>query len=306
MLNIFVILVTYNGAKWINKCLESLFHSTVPLKIIVIDNASGDDTREKVKDGFPGVDLIESSVNLGVCKGNNIGIKKAYDLGATHFFLLNQDAWVEPDTIGKLVARQQRDMGYGVLSPLHLNGEGNALDFNFSTCIIPSKCSGLYSDFCLNKLKDTIYKVDFVNSAAWLLSRQCIEKVGGFNPSFFQYGDDDNYIHRVHYFGFKVGIYPLTKIFHDRENRSESVYDEPFERFKRRNLSKYSNPLEKHNIDRDRKRLMMLSILRLLQGNLDTFKLVWRQHKILREIAPSVKENLFRSMQGAPLCFLNN
>jgi GT2 family glycosyltransferase len=306
MLNIFIIVVSYNGGKWITKCLKSLLDSTVPLKIIVIDNASADDTCEKIRNEFPEVDLIESAFNMGVCKANNTGIKKAYDLGATHFFLLNQDAWVEPDTIGKLVVQQQKNAEFGVLSALHLNGEGDALDFNFSTCLIPSKCPGLYSDFCLNKIKDTIYKVAFVNSAAWLLSKQCIEKVGGFNPSFFQYGDDDNYIHRVHYFGFKVGIYPLTKIFHDRENRSKGIYDEPFEKFKRTNILKYSNPLRKDHIEEERRRLMVSAIWQLLQGRTDLCKSFWKQHKILKEIEPVIKENLSRSTQGVPLCFLNN
>jgi GT2 family glycosyltransferase len=306
MINIFTIIVTYNGSEWIDKCLKSLLDSTLDLKIIVIDNGSVDDTCEKIRNGFSEVDLIESAFNSGVCKANNIGIKKAYDLGATHFFLLNQDAWIEPDTIEKLVAQQQENTGYGVLSPLHLNGQGNALDLNFSTYIIPSKCPGLYSDFCLNNIKDTIYKVDFVNSAAWLLNRQCIEKVGGFNPSFFQYGDDDNYIHRVHYFGFKVGIYPLSKIFHDRENRNKTIYDDPLEKFKRRNLLKYSNPLRKHNITRDKIRLIISATLQLLQGRIDSFKFVWKQYKILNEIGPAIKKNLSQSIKDVPLCFLNN
>jgi GT2 family glycosyltransferase len=306
MLNIFTIIVTYNGSKWIDKCLESVLNSTVPVRIIVVDNASSDDTPKKIRNGFPEVDLIESPFNSGVCNGNNTGIKKAYDLGATHFFLLNQDAWIEPGTIEKLVAQQQENTEYAVLSPLHLNGNGDALDFNFSNYIIPSKCPDLYSDFCLNNIRDKIYKVDFVNSAAWLVNRKCIEKVGGFNPSFFQYGDDDNYIHRVHYFGFKVGIYPLTKIFHDRENRNKGIYDESLEKFKRTNLLKYSNPIRKDNIDRDRERLMISAIWQLLQGHIDLYKSFRKQHRILKEIAPATKKNLSLSVQGVPLCFLDN
>jgi N-acetylglucosaminyl-diphospho-decaprenol L-rhamnosyltransferase len=305
MINIFAIIVTYNGAKWIEKCLASIMDSTLTVKIIIMDNGSKDDTRAKIKNKFPQVDIVESSTNLGVCKANNTGIKKAYDLGATHFFILNQDAWIETDTIEKLVVQQQKNIGYGVLSPLHLNGCGNALDFNFSTYIIPSKCPGLYSDFCLNSVKDEIYPVEFVNSAAWLVSRECIEKVGGFNPSFFQYGDDDNYIHRVHYFGYKVGVYPLARMFHDREKRSKGIYDEPLEKFKRTNLLKYSNPLRKDNIDSDRWKLMASAILYLLRGRIDLYKSFWKQYKILKEIAPSAKQNLSRSMQGGPLCFLN-
>jgi GT2 family glycosyltransferase len=220
------------------------------------------------------------------------------------FFLLNQDGWVERDTIEKLVVHQRENREYAVLSPLHLNGQGNALDFEFSTYIIPPKCPGLYSDFSLNNIKDRIYKVDFVNSAAWLLSRECIEKVGGFNPSFFQYGDDDNYIHRVHYFGFEVGVYPLSKIFHDRENRGKGIYDEPMQRFKRINILKYSNPFRKDNINRDRRRIIVSAILQLLQGDIELSKSFWKQYKILKEITPLAKENLSRSIQGIPLCFL--
>src|SRR6476469_8833405 len=120
MVNIFTIIVTYNGSKWIDKCLGSVLNSTVPVRIIVVDNASSDDTPKKIRNGFPEVDLIESPFNSGVCKANNIGIKKAYDLGATHFFLLNQDAWVERDTIEKLVVHQRENREYAVLSPLHL------------------------------------------------------------------------------------------------------------------------------------------------------------------------------------------
>ncbi len=306
MINVFVIIVTYNGFEWVDKWFKSLLNSTIPLKIIVIDNGSVDGTCEKIRKHFAEVDLIESTSNLGFGQANNIGIKKAYDLGATHFFLLNQDAWMEPDTIEKLIIKQKENNEFGILSPVHLNGRGDALDSNFSTCIIPSKCRSLYSDFYLNSIQDKIYEIDFVNAAAWLLSRKCIEKVGGFSPSFFQYGEDDNYIHRAHYFGVKVGIYPLSKIFHDRENRNKSIYDEPLEKFKRRNLSKYSNPLGKYNIDSDKRRLIMSATLQLLQGHIDSFKFVRKQYKILNEIAPSIKENLSRSIKGVPLCFLDN
>ena len=149
MTNVFAIIVTYNGAKWISKCLQSVADSTIPVKILVVDNGSDDNTRQKIKEDFPAAELIVSDLNIGFGQANNMGIKKAYADGASHFFLLNQDAWIEQDTIEKLVAQQQKNKEYGVLSPLHLNGQGMALDFEFSTCIVPSKCPGLYSDFCL-------------------------------------------------------------------------------------------------------------------------------------------------------------
>ena len=236
------IIVTYNGLKWIDKCLTSLLLSDYKVKIIVIDNLSTDGTPEYISKNFSHVHLIKSKENVGFGKANNIGIIKACQDGSDYFFLLNQDAWVENDTIRKLVTHLHKSPEYGLISPMHLNGEGTALDYNFSNYISPWACKNLYSDIFLNNIKDEIYEIQFVNAAAWLISKECIEKVGGFSPVFFQYGEDDNYIHRVLYHGFKIGIYPLTRIFHDRENRILLNPDQNIGLEKRHILIKYSNP----------------------------------------------------------------
>jgi GT2 family glycosyltransferase len=306
MINVFAIIVTYNGSRWIDRALQSVLDSMIKVNVIIVDNHSQDDTCEKVRKSFPHVTLMKMHRNLGFGQGNNAGIKKAYDSKASHFFLLNQDAWVEPDSIEKLVSQQKENNGYGVLSPLHFTQEGDALDANFSSYINSSAYTDLYSDICLNKIKDTIYPTAFVNAAAWLLSRECVERVGGFSPSFFHYGEDDNYIQRVQYYGYKAGIYPLSRIYHARGNRNGTRYEEPLEKFKRIKLLKYSNPLLKHDINSDRRKLMMSCGWQLLQGRFDAFRSTQKQYKILKEIAPSVKENFLRSVQGKPLCFIEN
>ena len=52
-----------------------------------------------------------------------------------------------------------------------------------------------------------------------MISKDCLEKVGGFNPTFYHYAEDDNFIHRMHHKGLSAGIYPKVKMYHDRENR---------------------------------------------------------------------------------------
>ena len=209
--------VTYNGIKWIRKCLESLQLSTTPVSVIVVDNGSQDGTCELVENYFPLARLIRNTANLGFGRANNVGLNMALKSNADAVFLLNQDAWVENDTIGTLFQEQQKEPGFYILSPLHVNGKGSALDFNFSTYLQPENCPNLISDLALNKNTAKIYESNFVNAAAWMLSRKCIDEVGGFNPVFFMYSEDVNYIDRVHFHGGKVGIYPAVKIFHDRE-----------------------------------------------------------------------------------------
>ena len=242
-MKVYVIVVTYNPKKWIEKCFNSLKHSSCLVKIIVVDNNSTDGSQEQIKKGYPEVELIQANKNLGFGRANNVGIKKAYEDGADYVFLLNQDAWVESDTISALIEAQKKEPKYGVISPIHLNERGDTLDYNFSYYINPSRCRRLYSDFILNAVKDELYEVEFVNAAAWLLSRECIERIGGFNPSFFHYGEDDNYCQRLRYHKLKVGILAKTTICHDREaNKNNMYFKDELLLYKRKIILKISNP----------------------------------------------------------------
>ncbi|NDV68169.1 glycosyltransferase family 2 protein [Dysgonomonas sp. 25] len=216
-MNIVVIIVTYNGMKWYQRCFDSLRASSVPVKAVVIDNLSSDGTREYIKENYPEIHLIESESNLGFGKANNIGFKYAIEQHADYVFLLNQDAWVMPDTFEILCRQLQKNPEYGILSPIHLNGTGKELDFNFSYYVIDEWCPDLVSDFVLKgKAEDRIYPVKFINAALWMMSRECVDKIGGFDPLFPHYGEDVNYIERLQFHGYKLGIYPHTFGVHDR------------------------------------------------------------------------------------------
>lgn len=268
-----VVIVTYNPKQWLDKCLSSLKNSTIDLKVIVVDNKSTDGSPGLIKNNFPEVNLIEEDENIGFGRANNIGIKKALDDGAQYVFLLNQDAWIEPNTIENLIVAQQKEPEYGIVSPMHLNGKGDALDYKFSLYIKPSNCKNLYSDIYLKKIKTTIYDVGFVNAAAWLISRDCIEKVGGFNPSFFHYGEDDNYIQRIKYHSFKLGVLPNCNIFHDRESTSQKniYFKDEMVLYKRLLVLKFSNPYNNYSFQSEYKRnfiALIKSIAFLKAGDL--------------------------------------
>ncbi len=224
MKKVFVVIVTYNtGVDWIEKCLGSLQKSTIPLKTIVIDNASTDETLSIIKEKEFDIDIIESSENLGFAKANNLGMKKAYENGADYIFLLNHDAWIEPNTIEKLIYVHQESQEFGIVSPIHLNGEGDLLDWNFTSYISKKSDDGrkLYTSLLKQEPLDNIYEIDFINAAAWLLSRECIKRVGFFDDVLFpHYGEDNHFVQRVKYHELKLGVVPTTFIYHDREARS--------------------------------------------------------------------------------------
>lgn len=203
--NVVVIIVTFNGSKWLNKCLQSLAQSILPVSVIAIDNASTDDSVPILKQ-YSFVDVIQLETNLGFGKANNIGIQKALDQNFDYCFLLNQDTWIEPNTLDNLVAVALENEKFGIISPMHFSPDETSLDANFE----------MYWKRRTNSISENIDEVPFVNAAAWLLSRELIEKVGYFEPMFNHYGEDRNYTDRVHYHNFKIVVVKNSKIYHDR------------------------------------------------------------------------------------------
>lgn len=215
-IKIFVIIVTYKGHRWYDRCFTSLRESSIPVQTIVVDNASKDGTVEYIRENFPEIYLIELKENLGFGKGNNIALKYALEHNCDYVFLLNQDAWVEPNTIEGLIKFSEQNPEYGILSPIHLNAERTKL--NMMLEYKGNICSkAILSDlYCYSRMAD-IYETDYVNAAAWLLPRKTLETVGGFDPIFMHYGEDDDYLNRTIYHQLKIGICPSLKIVHDHQ-----------------------------------------------------------------------------------------
>lgn len=251
-MNVFAIIVTYNGMKnnWIHQCFTSLLSSSTTVEIIAVDNHSSDESVQYIKQHFPSVILIESSENLGFGGANNIGLQKALELGGEFFFLLNQDASVEKNTLEKLINTSLKHQEYAVISPIHLNGDGTKLDKSFAKSVSPYYCDGFYDDYVLNNTKKSIYESPFICAAAWLLTKEALKTIGGFSPAFFHYGEDDNYCHRVQYFKMKMGVVPDTYIYHDREDRPASIFDEEIVSLQRQYAVWCSNPNKPTDIDR--------------------------------------------------------
>ncbi len=224
MQNIFCIISNYNDYQHIDKCLSSLQKSVLPVQIIVVDDASTDGSQNKIKKEYPEVELIESDQNRGFSAANNTGIKRAIEKDADYIFLLNMDARVEPETLGTLVNIAESNPEYGILSPMHLNGSNTGFDRLFTMYIDSKKCPALFSDIYLNQTKD-IYRVNGVNAAAWLVRSDLFKKIGLFEELFFLYGQDDNFVDRVKYYGYKIGVSPNARIYHDREQRTKKLID---------------------------------------------------------------------------------
>lgn len=217
--SVFVVVVTFNARSWLDKCLGTIRQSNLVPQTIVVDNCSTDGTWDVLQHEYPEVIRIRSEANVGFARGNNMGIRTAYEAGADYVFLLNQDAWITPTALDSLVDAHRRHPEFGILSPMHLTAEGDALDYNFRKFICRSVDSANFvSDLFVRgrKTLNTVYATRFINAALWLLPRRTLDIVGGFNPFFFMYGEDDEYCNRCHFHGLKIGYVPSAIAHHGR------------------------------------------------------------------------------------------
>lgn len=216
--NIYVIVVTWNGMKWIDRCLTSLRKSNIHVHTIVIDNGSKDNTISYIMSNFPEVQLIPLNANLGFGQANNYGIRIAIAERCDFVFLLNQDAYIYPDMFEKLLlfyTSASCSQNIGIISPLHLNSNSDGLDSQF-VGYLRETANSIIEDGLLNRVKDC-YVVSAVPAAGWLLPKETLLKIGGFNPLFFHYGEDHNYSQRINFHGMKTFVVPTAKMIHDRE-----------------------------------------------------------------------------------------
>lgn len=208
MKRVLVIVVTYNGMQWLGRCLSSVQSEDV----YVWDNDSTDGSADFVAANYPSCKLIRSADNLGFSIPNNKGMSYALEKGYDYVYLLNQDAWLEPGALEKMVAVADARPEYGLLSPLQMTDGYQALDANFA------KCYG----------KKTIRRV---MAAHWLVPTSVIRRVGLFDEDLFpHWGQDDDWCARLNFYGYKIGVVAEARAVHDRAFRKE-----PLEKLVKRN-----------------------------------------------------------------------
>ena len=231
---VLAVIVSYNFTPWMEKCLGSVRASTVKTDVLVIDNASADETVERLRELFPEVAVVANDANLGFGAANNIGLCRAVDDGYDHVLLLNQDAWIDNDMLERLIDACEREPErWGVLSPVQLTASHDALEKGFAAYLDGATFESLQAE-------GEPLSRPFINAAIWLLPVSTVKTVGLFSPLFHHYGEDKDYCNRMLYAGYEVGCVPGAFAVHDRTDRKPTA--EQTERLERvYALSEYAN-----------------------------------------------------------------
>lgn len=243
MNKILVIVVTYNAMKWVDKCFSSVRESTYPSDIYVIDNGSTDGTQHYIKEKYQEVIFYQSPENIGFGKANNIGLEYAIKNHYDYAYLLNQDAWIYPNTFKVLVQASCNNPDFGILSPMQMTRSEERLDKNFvSTCCSYKSNKFFLEDLFFERVRE-IYSVNHVMAAHWLINLNILQKVGIFSNTFPHYGEDTNLCHRMYFHKYKVGIVPEARAVHDREYRKQTKEQAVYQIYILL-LLRLSNPIE--------------------------------------------------------------
>ena len=217
-MTIYTIIVTYNGRHWVDFCLGSLRKSSVQTIPLIIDNCSIDDTLSYIRKQYPEALLFPQEKNLGFGQANNVGLRYALAHNADYVLLLNQDAAIAPDSIEQMLAQSDRQ---SLLSPIHLNGTGTRLDSHFRDGTL-AKCKELLDDTFAGTVQGA-YECGEVCAACWFIPRKILQDIGGFNPLFFHYSEDNNYYHRLVFHHIRVLLVPKAYMYHDRKEFGNKV-----------------------------------------------------------------------------------
>lgn len=224
---VWIIIPTWNRCEDLIECLDSLSKVTYKhLRIVVVDNASSDETVDSVDKLFPNVEIIRLSENLGAPKASNIGFEFALEQSAEYILRLDSDTIVRPGFLEPLIEIAEENPKIGVVSPkIYYNDPPDVIWY--AGVDAHSWHFGSVNDKC-NKndteISDYSRFVDYVWGAAMLIKREVIEKTHGFDPDFFIYYEEVDFCLRVKNLGYQLYYVAESSILHKVGTQNPSAW----------------------------------------------------------------------------------
>jgi len=221
-----VIVLNYNGQQHLKTCFRSLYALDYPadrLELMLVDNASTDESLEFMRAHFPGVTLVCNDHNYGFSKGNNIGAQRAT---GEYVAFLNNDMRVDPAWLTELIRPIQRDPEVACTGSRIMTWDGQRIDF--ADAAMNFYGYGYQRGWGSRRLDD--YQDDkpmiFVCGGAMLVHRGVFLEAGGFDEDFFAYYEDTDLGWRLWVLGYKVLLAPRSIAYHVHHGSWGQVADE--------------------------------------------------------------------------------
>jgi len=204
-----VVILNYNGANWLERCLRSLQAQTIfdQIEVILADNASNDNSEQVGKpivESWPRGRFVQNGQNLGYCEGNNRAAETAC---GQYLLFLNNDTWLEPRCLEQLLAEVQRT-GAAAATPIILNYDDDSFQslgaFGFD----------VFGLACTRAQSAETREVLMPEGCAYLIRRDLFHALGHFDPEFFMFADEFDLSWRVWISGHRAIGVPSARLHH--------------------------------------------------------------------------------------------
>ena len=209
-------------------CLSSIRDSSYSsLRILVVDNASPDDSVNRIRNSHPDIEVIESKINGGYAGGMNIGIRYAMKFSPEYLLLVNSDTIVAEDFIEKLVeVMNVHQRAAAVSGTIYYFPEKEKIWYAGGTMRY-WRASGFTHHTLPEYRKDITIDaipVSFISGCGFLVRVSSLEQVGLFNEQFFMYLEDTELCSRFLKNNFELLYLPTAKLYHKVINNKTQAF----------------------------------------------------------------------------------
>ncbi len=219
-----IVLVNWNGGRDTIECVSSLRDLDYrPFFVIVVDNASHDDSVERIGRAAPEVTIVDAGANLGFAGGNNLGIRLALDRGADFVWLLNNDTIVDPGALGPLVDEARRTGGLVGSAILRYPDTDVVWAAGGGSSRSSARTWHGYAEQPVQALPHEPFDVGYVPGCSLLFPASSLDAIGPMPEDYFLYFEDAAWCEEAHRHGLPTRCVPASRVFH-KESRSTGLW----------------------------------------------------------------------------------
>jgi GT2 family glycosyltransferase len=214
-----VVILNYNGKRFLEQFLKGVIDLSLPHTVIVADNASTDDSVSYLRTNFPQVKLIQNTVNSGYAGGYNEALKQ---VDAEYYVLLNNDVEVSTNWLQPLIELMDADKNIAACQPKLIDQKNKTL-FEYAGA------SGGFVDrygypFCRGRIfgsleddkgqYNDVREVFWVSGACLMVRSAVFWQLGGFDADYFAHMEEIDLCWRIQNLGCRVVVNPKSEVYH--------------------------------------------------------------------------------------------
>lgn len=206
-----VVVINYNGWPLTDACLTSLGGLAYPnAHVLVVDNGSTDDSLVRLHERWPDLDLTVLPHNVGFTAANNVGARRALELGAEYLWFLNNDTVVDPRALDELVATLESDPRIGAAASVlyHMRAPEEVQAWGGGSVRMWGGLATMHAGPVPEE------QLHFLGGTSCLVRRAAQEQVGLLDERFFMYWEDADFCFRLRAAGWRLAVAEGSRVWH--------------------------------------------------------------------------------------------